>query len=132
MYREKVVIALGGNAIIRKGQKGTVAEEFANTRSSLGGIINVIKSGYDVVLTHGNGPQAGNMMLRVDAGIEKDVPGRPLGVIVADTQGGMGYMIEQSLQNRLLKEGIDREVAGAGGPGRPSDEEPHQAGGPVL
>ena len=110
MYREKVVIALGGNAIIRKGQKGTVAEEFANTRSSLGGIINVIKSGYDVVLTHGNGPQAGNMMLRVDAGIEKDVPGRPLGVIVADTQGGMGYMIEQSLQNRLLKEGIDREV----------------------
>ena len=69
MSKDKIVIALGGNAIIRKGQKGTVAEEFANTRASLGGIINVVKNGYDVILTHGNGPQAGNMMLRVDAGI---------------------------------------------------------------
>ncbi|HDS02297.1 MAG TPA: carbamate kinase [Firmicutes bacterium] len=108
--KKKVVIALGGNAIIRKGQKGTVAEEFANTRASLDGIIKVIKHGYNVAITHGNGPQAGNMMLRVEAGLSKNVPDRPLGVIVADTEGGMGYMIEQSLQNRLAREKISREV----------------------
>ncbi len=111
MSREKVVIALGGNAIIRHGEKGTVTEEFRNTRASLDGIIKVIKSGYDVVLTHGNGPQAGNMLLRTQAGIEQfNMPDRPLGVIVADTQGGMGYMIEQSLQNRLILDGIEKEV----------------------
>jgi|MTBAKSStandDraft_2_1061841.scaffolds.fasta_scaffold02296_5 carbamate kinase len=108
--KKKVVIALGGNAIIRKGQKGTVAEEFANTRASLDGIIKVIKHDYNVAITHGNGPQAGNMMLRVEAGLSRNVPDRPLGVIVADTEGGMGYMIEQSLQNRLAKEGISRDV----------------------
>lgn len=110
MAKEKIVVALGGNAIISKGQKGTIHEEFANTRASLDGIIKIIKKGYSLAITHGNGPQAGTMLLRVEAGLEKGLTDRPLGVLVADTQGGMGYMIEQSLQNRLIKEKIDMHV----------------------
>ena len=110
MAKEKVVIALGGNAINRAGELGTIEEQFSNTRAALDGIIGVIKNGYQVVLTHGNGPQVGNFLIRVEAGIEKSIPDRPLGVLVADTGGGIGYMIEQSLQNRLRKEGNDSEV----------------------
>ena len=62
------------------------------------------------MITHGNGPQVGNAMLRVEMAREK-APELPIGICVADTAGGMGYMIEQSLQNRLLLEGIDRRVA---------------------
>ncbi len=110
MEDKKIVVALGGNAIIAPGQKGTITEQFANTRLSLGGIIKLIKDGYKMVVTHGNGPQAGAMLLRVEAGLLKDIADRPLGVIVADTQGGMGYMVEQSLQNSLILEGIDKNV----------------------
>ncbi len=110
MKDKKIVVALGGNAIIAPGQKGSITEQFENTRSSLDGIIKLIKDDYKMVITHGNGPQAGAMLLRVEAGIQYNVADRPLGVIVADTQGGMGYMIEQSLQNRLTLENIDRDV----------------------
>jgi len=110
MEDKKIVVALGGNAIIAAGQKGTIAEQFENTRLSLGGIIKLIKDGYKMVVTHGNGPQAGAMLLRVEAGLTRNLADRPLGVIVADTQGGMGYMIEQSLQNRLIDEGINKDV----------------------
>jgi len=110
MTKEKVVIALGGNAIIREGEEGNIHQQFKNTRSSLDGIIEVIKDDYNIVITHGNGPQAGNMLIRTEEGVKKEVPDRPLGVIVADTEGGMGYMIEQSLQNRLKSENIDKDV----------------------
>ena len=106
----KIVIALGGNAINRAGEQGTITEQFNNTRKALDGIIDVIKSGNDVILTHGNGPQVGNSLVRVEAGFEKKIPLRPLGVLVADTEGGIGYMIEQSLLNRLTQEGIERDV----------------------
>jgi carbamate kinase len=108
--KKKVVIALGGNAINKAGEVGTIAEEFKNTRAALNGVIDVIRNGYQVILTHGNGPQVGNFLIRVESGIEKSIPDRPLGVLVADTAGGIGYMIEQSLQNRLRQEGIDLEV----------------------
>ena len=110
MTKEKVVIALGGNAIIREGEEGNIHQQFKNTRSSLDGIIEVIKDDYNIVITHGNGPQAGNMLIRTEEGVKKGLPARPLGVIVADTEGGMGYMIEQSLQNRLKSENIDKDV----------------------
>ncbi len=110
MSKEKVVIALGGNAIIREGEEGNIHQQFKNTRASLGGILNVIKDGYEVAITHGNGPQAGNMLIRTEEGVKKGVPDRPLGVIVADTEGGIGYMIEQSLQNRLQQEDMDKDV----------------------
>lgn len=109
--KQKIVIAIGGNAINREGEIGTIKEEFRNTRKALNGIIKVIKNGHDVILTHGNGPQAGKFLMRVEAGIGQHIPDRPLGVIVADTQGGIGYMIEQSLINRLKRAGIKKKVA---------------------
>lgn len=105
---KKAVIALGGNAIAATG-KEDIAEQFANTRKSLAGIVELIQEGYRIALTHGNGPQVGNALLRVERTVE-DIPGLPLGVIVADTQGGMGYMIEQCLQNKLRIYDIHRHV----------------------
>lgn len=103
------VIALGGNAITRKEVEDTIANQFANTRSSLYGLIELIRSGYNIAITHGNGPQVGNAILRVELARGK-APILPLGICVADTEGGMGYMIGQSLQNRLYRDKIQREV----------------------
>lgn len=109
MKRKLVVIALGGNALIGEGQQGTIAEQFENVRMSLDGIIYCLKQGFEVVITHGNGPQVGNLLLMVEAS-RNQVPELTLGVCVADTEGTIGYMIQQSLTNRLRKEGIDRCV----------------------
>ena len=107
---KKAVLALGGNAIIQPGQKGTIAEQFNNTRNSLGGIVELINQGYQIAITHGNGPQVGNMLIQHNAGIDKGVSPLPLGVLNAATEGTMGYMIEQCLQNCLIQNKIDREV----------------------
>ena len=109
MNNKIIVVALGGNALIREGQRGTIAEQFENVQKSLDGIIYCLKQGYHVVITHGNGPQVGNMLLMVEASRNR-VPELPLGVCVADTAGAIGYMIQQSLTNRLRREGIDRCV----------------------
>jgi carbamate kinase len=102
------VIALGGNAI-SPGGKSNIHEEFANTRKSMDLMLTFIRNGYRLVISHGNGPQVGNALQRVELarGI---VPETPLGVLVADTQGSIGYMIEQSLQNKLHDAGMKKEV----------------------
>lgn len=102
-------MALGGNAITQPGQEDTIANQFANTRKSLDGVVELVRDGYNLVVTHGNGPQVGNALLRIELARGK-APILPLGVLVADTEGGMGYMIEQSLQNRLKQEQIGRPV----------------------
>jgi carbamate kinase len=107
---KKAVLALGGNAIIQAGQKGTISEQFKNTRDSLGGVVELIKQGYQLAISHGNGPQVGNMLIQHNAGIQKGVAPLPLGVLVAATEGTMGYMIEQSLQNKLIQEKITNKV----------------------
>ncbi len=107
--KKVVVIALGGNALIQEGEKGTIQEQFANTRKSIEGIVYCIKKGFEVVITHGNGPQVGNMLLMVELSQGK-VPELPLGVCVADTEGAIGYMIQQTLVNRLQKEHIKKCV----------------------
>ena len=109
LSNKTAVVALGGNAITVPGQEDTIANQFANTRASLDGIVELARDGFKLVITHGNGPQVGNALLRVELARGK-APILPLGVLVADTEGGMGYMIEQSLQNRLKKDGIDRPV----------------------
>ncbi len=108
--RKSAVVALGGNAITRPDQEDTIANQFANTRKSLDGVVELAREGFQLVITHGNGPQVGNALLRTELARGK-APYLPLGVLVADTEGGMGYMIEQSLQNRLRAENIDRLVA---------------------
>ena len=107
--RKTIVVALGGNAIIEEGTEGTIEQQFANTRKSLSAIVGMIREGHKVVLTHGNGPQAGVHLIRNEAA-SSQVPPSPLGVIVADTQGSMGYMIAQCLSNALLKEGVNKQV----------------------
>lgn len=109
MRKKTAVVALGGNAITKKGEEDTIARQFTNTRESLRGIVELIRDGYNIAITHGNGPQVGNAILRVQLARGK-APILPLGICVADTEGGMGYMIEQSLQNRLKKERIKRDV----------------------
>lgn len=109
MKKKVVVIALGGNALIGAGQRGTMAEQFENVRKSLDGIIHCLREGFTVVITHGNGPQVGNLLLMVEA-CRNQVPEISLGVCVADTEGAIGYMIQQALTNRLRKEGINRCV----------------------
>lgn len=104
------VVALGGNAITREFEEGNIYQQFANTRRSLVGVVDLISRGVSVIITHGNGPQVGNALIRVEEARHL-VPPIPLGVLVADTEGGMGYMIEQSLQNMLRRKGISRQVA---------------------
>lgn len=104
------VVALGGNALIHDGQRGSIHEQFANTRMSLDGVIELLRQGFSVVVTHGNGPQAGHELIKNELA-EKETPTLPLGVIDASTQGWIGYMISQSLMNRLKKENIDTHVA---------------------
>jgi carbamate kinase len=105
-----VVIALGGNAITREYEEGDIAQQFENTRQSLLSVVELIKRGIRVVITHGNGPQVGNALIRVEESRHL-VPPLPLGVIVADLEGGMGYMIEQCLHNKLSQRKIDRQIA---------------------
>jgi len=107
--QKTAVVALGGNAITKPGVEDTIANQFSHTRDSLDGIVELMRDGYNLVVSHGNGPQVGNALLRIELARGK-APILPLGVCVADTEGGMGYMIQQSLQNRLREEGLHRPV----------------------
>jgi len=105
------VIAMGGNALLRDNQQGTIDEQEQNTTDTLENLIFLIREGYDLVITHGNGPQVGNILMRNDAGESiYGIPQMPLDICVADSQGGIGYMIERMLRNVLHKHGIHREV----------------------
>ncbi len=104
-----IVIALGGNAITREFEEGNIEQQFANTRRALSGVAQLAKEGYRIALTHGNGPQVGNYLIRIEESRHL-VPPLPLNIIVADLQGGMGYMIQQTLQNKLLALGVERRV----------------------
>ncbi len=107
--RKKAVIALGGNALIKEDQEGNIFEQFENTRNISKSIVKIIKEGWDVVITHGNGPQVGAILLQND--LAKDVtPPMPLGICVAESEGFIGYMIQQCISNALKKANIDRSV----------------------
>mgnify|MGYP001263744568 FL=1 len=103
------MIAMGGNSISPKGEAGTIQEQFNHTRETVEGISYFIKRGYNLCINHGNGPQVGNELLRMDLTYDQ-VPTLPLGVCVAGTQGTIGYMVQQSLQNKLRDMGVDKEV----------------------
>ncbi len=109
MSKKTIVVALGGNALIEEGTEGTIEQQFENTRKSMAAIVGLIKEGHHVVLSHGNGPQAGVHLIRNEAG-SSQVPPSSLNVIVADTQGSIGYMIQQSLINALIKAGLKKDV----------------------
>lgn len=104
------LVALGGNALIRPGQRGTLAEQARTVSESLAAVIELIRRGHDVVLTHGNGPQVGEILIRAEAarGAAYDLP---LDTCVAQSQGEMGYLIAACLENLLRGHGLRREVA---------------------
>lgn len=108
-----MVVALGGNAISRAGDEPSVGAQFARTRATVDHLLAVIAAGdRRMVLTHGNGPQVGNILLRSDLAAEAgELPPLPVDSAVADTQGAMGYMIQQCLANALWESGIDIPVA---------------------
>ena len=107
--RKSVMIALGGNALSPKGEAGTIYQQFSHTRESLDAIMHFVELEYNICLTHGNGPQVGDELHRMDL-TYNDIPPLPLGVCVAETQGSIGYMLQQSLQNALKQNNIEREV----------------------
>jgi carbamate kinase len=104
-----VVIALGGNALAQPGEEGTITQQFKHTRESLGAVVELAREGWHIAIVHGNGPQVGNELIRNEQSRHL-VPPLPLGVLVAGTEGWIGYMIQQSLQNALRKGGVDRQV----------------------
>ena len=105
----RVVVALGGNAITRPGADDSVAQDYINLERSLDSIVHMIEQGYEVIMTHGNGPQVGNQMIRVELSLTQ-APNLPLDVMVADLQGGLGYMIERVLRNKFHRAGLERSI----------------------
>jgi len=111
MENKLAVVALGGNALLRDNQTGTIEEQEKNTTETLENLIFLIRQGYDLVITHGNGPQVGNILMRNDAGEQMyGIAQMPIDICVADSQGGIGYMIERMLRNVLNKHGIKKNV----------------------
>src|SRR6056297_2144284 len=110
---EKIaVVALGGNALLRENEEGTIEQQEENATETVENLVHLIKDGYDLVITHGNGPQVGNVLMRNDAGEQLyNISQMPLDICVADTQGGIGYMIERALRNVLKKYGIEKDIA---------------------
>ena len=100
---------MGGNSISPKNGSGEIEEQFERTRQALDGIAHFIDLGYNLCINHGNGPQVGNEIMRMEL-TQDSVPTLPLGICVASTQGSIGYMIQQCLQNKLREMEIDREV----------------------
>jgi carbamate kinase len=111
MKKKLAVVALGGNALLRGDQLGTIDEQEKNTSDTLENLIFLIREGYDIVITHGNGPQVGNILMRNDAGEQMyGIAQMPIDICVADSQGGIGYMIERMLRNVLNKHNIKKNV----------------------
>ncbi len=108
----RFVIALGGNAIIPAGQEGTYEQQAAITMATMKQVARMAADGHQIVMTHGNGPVVGNIVLRNDAGMAvHGIPIMPMFVCGADSQGGLGYMLQQSLQNALAEIGLEIPVA---------------------
>jgi len=109
MNKKTVIIALGGNALSPKNEFGTISQQFKHTRESLKSVMHFVRNDYNICITHGNGPQVGAELSRNEISMDI-IPPLPLNVLVANTQGAIGYMIQQSLQNALYKEDSNREV----------------------
>jgi carbamate kinase len=107
---ETLLIALGGNSITRPGERGTIPQQFAHTAETLEHLRPLFHSDRRIVITHGNGPQIGNILIRSEEG-ERRVPPLPLDTCVSDSQGGMGYMIQRVADEMFRRDGIRRECA---------------------
>lgn len=135
-YRKKIVIALGGNAILQAGEKGTAEEQVRNIRNTCARLAPIISSWYEVVITHGNGPQVGNILIQNEAAMER-TPAMPLDVCGAQSQGLIGYLIGQTLANQIGAMGKGTEVVAVlsqviVSPEDPEFQNPSKPVGPFL
>lgn len=103
------LVAVGGNSLIRAGETGTIAEQLANARRTARAMVGLIRLGYRLVITHGNGPQVGAQLLRSERASDL-VYGQTLDVCGAASQGEIGYLLEQCLRNELSDAGVDTPV----------------------
>ncbi len=108
--KKTIVIALGGNAIKPAGQKGTYEEQYESVNKTTEHIAKLIETGNKVIITHGNGPQVGDLLLQHDSA-KKQVPPFPMFMCGAQSQGSIGFLIQQTLQNHLFKKKIEVDVA---------------------
>ncbi len=109
--KKLAVVALGGNALLRDNERGTIEQQELHTSETIENLLFLIREGYNLIVTHGNGPQVGNILMRNDAGEQLyGIAQMPLDICVADSQGGIGYMIERIFRNILNKHGIAKEV----------------------
>jgi len=109
--KKVAVVAFGGNALLRADEVGTIEQQEKNTLDTCEKLIPWVKDGWELVLTHGNGPQVGNILLRNEAGYkEYKIPKMPLDICVADSQGGIGYMIDRQMRNALNNAKIKKNV----------------------
>lgn len=106
----KIVLAIGGNAIIKEGQRGTIEEQQKNINESCEPVLGLIEQGHTVVITHGNGPQVGNTLIKTKMA-ESVVPAYPIDVCDAETQGNLGYLIQQAFRNKMVERNITKTVA---------------------
>jgi len=106
MKRRLAVIAFGGNALIRRGEDGTEAEQQRNALRLARSLVPLVRRRWSLVLVHGNGPQVGNLLIRMEEAVTK-VPPMPLQYCVAQSQGEIGYVLELALLNRLRTAGLD-------------------------
>ena len=102
-----LLLALGGNALIRKGQEGTIEQQFENLRVPIKQIAKISQD-YRIIITHGNGPQVGNLLLQQECC--DALPKMPLEILVSQTEGQIGYMIESTLDGELMALGIDHKM----------------------
>jgi len=107
--RKIIIVALGGNAIKKADEKGTAGEQLRNVEITCRHLVEMLRYGHRLVITHGNGPQSGNLMLQQEADV-KEVPAQPMDIVGAMTQGQIGYMFQQTLQNILWKERLPLPV----------------------
>lgn len=107
--RACTVIALGGNAIVRNGDDGSIEQQSLRAHEALIEVVDLVKDGHSIVLTHGNGPVVGNIMLRGEAAADRVLP-MPLYIANADSGGGVGYMLQQTMHNLLVEAGLSRSV----------------------
>ncbi|MBR0077707.1 MAG: carbamate kinase [Bacteroidales bacterium] len=105
------VVAFGGNALLRSGQKGTYQEQIQNVTKTCESLLGLLKQDYNIVIGHGNGPQVGNVMLQHEAGNKSfELPIMPMDFCVSETQGSIGYLIEQAFRNIFVKNDMKRNV----------------------
>jgi len=103
------VLALGGNALARAGERPTITNQFRHARESVAPIVELARQGWGIAIVHGNGPQVGDELMRNEVA-RRVVEPLPLGVLVANTAGWIGYMLQQSLQNALRFGRVERDV----------------------